>query len=422
MDFLATPCARPSRCDHEDNNIGYKEDLGILHAGHQSFLKIPRAITEQYRNITKMTVDNNHLTELPQPELLPFLEELDCSHNKLTHIPGYKLKHLTANHNLLQNYYHISSTVVELCVSENPNIRLLPAPLCKLLMADTCKIKSFDITNFPRLEILSLRENLLTKITGGDNGCMQELDVANNSLSHVPHFKNLSHLDISHNKFKEIPHCRNLEILFAHNNIITHLPITMTCIKQLNVSQNLIKDLPRYPSLNTLIMDHNLCERARLGDHVEFAELSHNRLTEFNPRNLRECNLSHNNLRILHPGANLDVLNISHNPLMINYHMIDNVSNLRMSWRQFYSVYSKLHQHRRIVFMKHHISGKDLERCGVPKEYSKEFAEFFNRENVSEYENIYPELASAIPSLGTVDQVRNMIQSCCSFSLTISPV
>lgn len=258
--------SRPSR--YPDQAGGYQD---ITHYSSQSkeldisYQKLKRIDPSHHRVFARLTalyLDHNSLTSLPPPELLPNLQDLDCTSNQILEIPLYpSLQRLVARENCLKsctNYDASSLTYFD--VSYNPGFRFeIHLPHCQYLIATDCQMTTFDLSLVTRIKYLDLSSNRIKRINGQSS---------------------LLELAITDNKMTELPETPNLICLFASKNRLTQVP-ELPHLTTLEISYNLLTHLPSYPSLTRLSADHNMIEKVGSYPRLKEIDLSHNAIPSF---------------------------------------------------------------------------------------------------------------------------------------------
>jgi len=269
----------------------YDEKENCLDIGYQMLIRIDLKLYPKISNISKLLVDYNNITVLPPSSLLPHLQELSCSSNKLSSIPYYpKLYFLNVSKNFLTNLiYYDMSNLDYLDVSFNKDFDLnITLPYCKKLFITDCNLKSFNIKILPQL---------------------QYLDIENNKLDFLNSHNCLLELNIKNNVFSELSEYPSLEILFADYNKIQTLN-TFTNLKKVTISNNNLVSIDHQPNINSLIADHNKITKIGNFPHIKTIDLSYNKITQFEiSNNIVQCYLHFNEMTLLKiPNLNLALL------------------------------------------------------------------------------------------------------------------
>jgi len=222
----------------------------ILDCSNNKLTHLPENMN--FTNLRELNCNNNNLTYLPITMNFPKLKELYCRHNNLSYLPKTthlsNLEILICNHNQIT---HLPDTMdlpnLKELYCQNNNLTYLP-----------------DNMNLPNLEKLNLDNNNLIHLP--ENMIFPNLQVLycrNNNLRQLPNNMNLlklQHLNCSNNKLIYLPltiNLPNLEILYCYGNQLKYLPKNMYFpnLYYLDCSRNKLRHLPKiinFPNLNFL--------------------------------------------------------------------------------------------------------------------------------------------------------------------------
>lgn len=202
----------------------------------------PRLKFRRMRNLRRLNLDNNVLSDITSITKLKTLRELRANNNLLGSITPdisklTKLRLLYLDNNQLTSLPDSIGRLKSLCVLRlnNNNIESLPDAICSL----------------HQLQVLELRANLLSSLP-----------------ENIKELENLAKLDISNNKLTSLPNelvkCNRLTHLNAHNNLLESIPAKfgqLSRLLTLNLSDNRLINLPadigKLTSLTELDLSHN---------------------------------------------------------------------------------------------------------------------------------------------------------------------
>lgn len=208
----------------------------------------------ELKNLKKLTISSNSISQLPDLSSLSNLEYLDCSSNRLLEIPESvfsltKLKTLNFgfNHNIkiVSEKIHQLEDLESLQINNN-EIESLPQELSQLK-----NLLLLDVSGNPLKKHLEIIAKLpkLTSLDISINTCKEEQMSIPNSIANL---KTLNYLDMSDCNLKDIPACigelPNLEYLnLEKNEIETIDPAvgSLSNLATLNLSSN--KNLSAIP-------------------------------------------------------------------------------------------------------------------------------------------------------------------------------
>jgi Leucine-rich repeat (LRR) protein len=240
--------------DQYTNTIYHDKEENYLDLGYQLFKSLP-VFQASWKNITKLLIDHNQLTDLP-PDLT-FLEELNCSHNRLTQIPFYpQLIFLNLAHNRVKNLsaYHYSRLQYLDC-SSNVHIHLdFYLPYCTQLYVMDCQLSEFHFLQYPKLEILDIEKNNLSQLSGADT--IIEINAQHNQIKKLGIFHKLKNLMIDYNQLtwlETYPELVYLTISFNHLTYISYQPL----LERLIAHNNQLVKLASYPKITYLDISYN---------------------------------------------------------------------------------------------------------------------------------------------------------------------
>ncbi|CAI2161792.1 6324_t:CDS:2 [Funneliformis geosporum] len=202
----------------------------------------PRLKFRRMKNLRRLNLDNNVLSDVTSITKLKTLRELRANNNLLGSISTdisklAKLRLLYLDSNQLTSLPDSIGRLKSLCVLRlnNNNVEGLPAAICSL----------------HQLQVLELRSNLLSSLP-----------------ENIKELENLAKLDISNNKLTSLPNelvkCNRLTHLNAHNNLLESIPSKfgqLSRLLTLNLRENRLINLPadigKLTSLTELDLSHN---------------------------------------------------------------------------------------------------------------------------------------------------------------------
>ncbi|CAG8562792.1 12929_t:CDS:2 [Funneliformis caledonium] len=202
----------------------------------------PRLKFRRMKNLRRLNLDNNVLSDVTSITKLKTLRELRANNNLLGSITSdisklAKLRLLYLDSNQLTSLPDSIGRLKSLCVLRlnNNNVESLPDAICSL----------------HQLQVLELRSNLLSSLP-----------------ENIKELENLAKLDISNNKLTSLPNelvkCHRLTHLNAHNNSLESIPAKfgqLSRLLTLNLRENRIINLPadigKLTSLTELDLSHN---------------------------------------------------------------------------------------------------------------------------------------------------------------------
>lgn len=260
----------------------------------------------QMTSLKRLSFDFNQIQEIPS-ELgqLTQLEELSFTRNQIREIP----EELSALNRLLT-----------FDLEDNRFMERFPVVLThltqiqQLSLAHVPEVDWNVILNMKNLTFLLLENIPLVQIPPGIGLLVQlkDLHLAKTNLVNLPPelkiLTRLEELHISHNFITELPILVQLRILDVTDNDLTEFPTEMTNLTNLNISENLISELPT--DIGKLV-------------RLEVLDVSYNNLTELpdelgNLVNLKELNLEENIISELQPEIG-HLTNLTRLNLFANY-------------------------------------------------------------------------------------------------------
>jgi Leucine-rich repeat (LRR) protein len=277
--------------------------------------------------LARFDVSHNQLSFLPScvfDGTLPWLEEVDCSHNKLKALwseddnrpssDRNRLKTINASYNMLSelplHLFQIPS--LETLIASHNDLSDLPGSDMLLetsgTWSDTDSNEAIEncwlCTRLKHLDVSHNHIRLLPEMFGYTLH-LRRLDVAYNNIKAIPRSLSKAHFleqaDLSHNRlglcpdpsnFSSLP--RSIQRLNVSNNELDCIPhdvVSITSLQLLNCAGNLIASLPckqhwRLPHLKSLILrDNKVTGITAFPDSfsksLTFLDMSNNRLKKF---------------------------------------------------------------------------------------------------------------------------------------------
>lgn len=293
-------CRFDSSSKNPNNNVFFDPILNRLDLGYNYFKTI--TITAHCSNtslVQTLQVSNNLLSSLPSPTLIPNMTELDCSYNRLQHIPFYPALinlYCSCNDELKSLSNYNASKLKKLFSSLNRQLDLsVYLPYLTELYLESCNLTQLNISFFPQLQLLDLANNTITHLADHHN--IKELVIKNNSLTFLSNYPNATMIDCSHNQIKSITMSPSLIKLLANHNKLTILP-SSTSLQYADVSFNKITNVGNQLAMMTLFINNNY-------KNVIMGSMP----------NLKELDVSFNCLHSLELTSHLDILNCQFNNL-----------------------------------------------------------------------------------------------------------
>lgn len=298
---------------YPDNNNSYidttyyDEEEKYLDLGFQRLKFLNPTSYPNFSFIVQLYIDHNNLTELPQPSLLPHLEELTCASNNLQSIPYYpKLIFLNISKNKITKLSHYQNSLLQYfdcSYNENfePNFSL---PHCKQLYIDNTNLAHINLKLFPKLEIL---------------------DCENNRLTNIMESNTLLEINVQHNLFTSLPSFPKIIRIMADHNKITSLN-TYPELLSLTITYNKLVKIDAQPKLKKIIANNNYIENIGSMPKLRVIDFGQNKLEHFDfPIGVRYVSIQFNPISKLHIGN--DVL--------------QNIKELQINFESYRHIYSK---------------------------------------------------------------------------------
>lgn len=271
----------------------------------------------KFMNLKTLDISRNNLSNLPDiSKITPNLETLDCSHNKLVELANLpkSLKDLNARYNNLESLPDLNSicpilTTLNLSFNKISSIPLLPATLVNFLGFEN-EIVKFEPVEAPDLQRVLIGHNHLIEIPQITSNSLKEYNISFNKLISIDQNcipDSIEALDVSNNYITEIPEelfkFNMLKILYIHNNQIQRIPksIESSNIKKINISMNLLRELPDNLPHSLQLLNVSFCKLTSLPQSLETLE------------HLNEIVISHNEIDNIPLIPNLKVFRATHN-------------------------------------------------------------------------------------------------------------
>lgn len=260
----------------------YDSKEGSLDLGYQKLRQIHVKDYPQFALVTKLFVDHNELTQLPDPQFLPNLEYLTCKANNLMSIPLYpKLKFLNIAENCIKSCSHYNSSQLEYFdCSHNPDFSFdLQLPICQHLYMEHINLKALNLALVPSLLYVDISNNQLARLEGTAPQ-LKELAVSRNNLTQIAStsYPKLEVLIADHNSITELQTFPLLQTLTIDNNDLTHIA-AQPRLTRLSASYNNIKSIGLTPVLEHVDLAWNQLRVFDLPTTIEHATLYFNPLT-----------------------------------------------------------------------------------------------------------------------------------------------
>lgn len=301
--------ARSSRFPRKDedyiNTTYYDDAERYLDIGYQKLRRLK--YYQEFNKLTKLFVDNNELVELPDAALVPCLEELTCSGNKLKDIPFYPyLNFLNVSSNQITKFdkYHNSRLTFFDCSYNSGFIFNFVLPACTQLYINNNDLSGIDLNLTPNLKVLDCSYNLLKTINGGSISLLIEIDAQHNQLIELPLWPNLIRLTANNNE---------IQLLQSYPNLIAA-----------NVANNKIIRIFDQPSLKKLIANNNNISKIGVMNNLELIDFSYN------------------NLPSIHMPKNAEYVSLQFNPLKsvdLNNDVLKSIKELQVSYEAYQHIY-----------------------------------------------------------------------------------
>ncbi len=331
---------------------------------------VPTEITN-LPSLSRLKLENNQLTSLPDLSPLSSLTQLYCHNNQLTSLPGLSslssLAVLYCSNNPLASLPDLSqlSNLASLWCN-NTQLTSLP-DLSSLSNLQTLYCAFNQLSSFPDLSSLSNLRNLwcrhneltslpdLSLLTN-----LRSLSFDNNQLTSLPDLStlsNLTELSCQNNQLTSLPDLStstNLTSLQCHNNQLTALPdlLALTNLTRLFCPNNQLTNLPDLSTLSNLTelscYNNQLTNLPDLShaENLTILQCHQNLLTSLpnfpqtNLTNLRCSNNQLTSLPDLSQASNLTILWCSHNQLtsLPNLSALTNLTILNCEGNQLTSL------------------------------------------------------------------------------------
>jgi len=221
------------------DDINDNEDIIKIDCSNNKLTHLPENMN--FSNLKSLNCSGNKLTHLPENMNFPNLKSLDCSSNNLTHLPENmnfpNLKSLDCSSN---NLTHLP---------ENMNFPKLQKLYCRYNKLT----KLPENMNFPKLKFFWCFNNNLTQLPENMNfPNLQIFYCENNNLTHLPenmNFPKLKFFWCFNNNLTQLPenmNFPNLQIFYCENNNLTHLRENMNFpnLQRFNCYNNKLTQLP----------------------------------------------------------------------------------------------------------------------------------------------------------------------------------
>ena len=319
--------------------------------------QIPHVICS-FKNLTKVNLRDNCITELPDQFCQLNLEKLNVADNPLNQLPESfrnfvnlkdldlssinfgeipsqildlaNIERLTVKNNALENLpesWEKCINIKHLELSENL-LRTLPESASQLQVLEELHLKSCCLSEFPNvllnlsaLHTLNMQENLITELPDNFQSLdVKSLNLRSNLISHLPDSlstqSRLQEIDVSSNRLTEFPSVtfklRNLKNLILDDNYISELPQKWNGLHlvKLSLGRNPLVKIDNSP-LNEIKYIVSLSLTSCLLHNIPtyFSLFS-----EMSKLDLSENNLTANDITVFPP--NLTRLVLDNNPLI----------------------------------------------------------------------------------------------------------
>lgn len=283
-DYFEFKRARSSRFPRIDeinyiNTTHYDEVEQYLDIGYQKLKFLNLGRYPELKFIIKLFVDHNELTQLPNPQYLPLLEELTCTENKLSEIPYYpNLNFLNISHNRIIrcSQYHDSHLKYFDCSYNMGFIFDFYLPKCTQLFINNNNLRSIHLSLVPKLEILDCSHNYLVSIAGAPY--LLELDIQYNNIISLPQWAKLSILTANNNRLRFMLSYPCLTTAIVSYNILVKIDDQIS-LKKIIANNNDIRTVGAMPKLEIIDFSCNQLKSIGLPSKAEFVSLQFNPLT-----------------------------------------------------------------------------------------------------------------------------------------------
>jgi len=257
-------------------NIKSHPELGNIRSlfiDHNNLTELPSP--EHMPHLVELSCSNNKLTHIP---LYPKLEFLNISHNRITTLDiyhGSKLDYIDCSFNMGFVFTPKLKRCTQLYINDTSlrEINLSLLPMLELLDCSNNKLSTIgkhdallelniqynsilDLPIYPKLRILMADNNLMTKlrsypvlysVTASYNNLssvdsqpkLKKLIATHNTIEKINDLPLLKLMDLSHNKIKEISLSDKIQYASIHFNPIDHLKLgqnVMNTIRELQIS------------------------------------------------------------------------------------------------------------------------------------------------------------------------------------------
>lgn len=208
-------------------------DLKCMELTDDTFPVIPHNIVQ---NAKYVFLSENNLTKIPsQISTFKNIDVLDMSYNNI------------------QNISMLPSTLLELCIRDNPLTQInVNQKISNMMLFDCANCKLSNIPNiFVNLKTLMCGNNKLTSINGFVN--LKKLICDSNQISNVTNCPNLEYLDCNKNKINELPdNMPKLGHLICSDTNLSTLPYNSP-LKSIEVFHTDITKLHYIPTLGEFL-------------------------------------------------------------------------------------------------------------------------------------------------------------------------
>jgi hypothetical protein len=159
--------------------------------------------------IKNITIINNKLNKIFYLNTLSYLVFLDLSQNDLTEIPSLPENLLTfiATHNKIKEITNLNSKLVDLNLSNNLLSEMCNIPhSIEFINISRNMIKLIDLSPFIKLKVFKAYNNKIELIIGPISSYIEVFDVFNNELEKIPDIGlEIKEIDLSNNDLKILP-------------------------------------------------------------------------------------------------------------------------------------------------------------------------------------------------------------------------
>ena len=159
--------------------------------------------------VTNISIINNKINKIFNLEVLSNLVFIDLSQNNITEIPPLPENLLTfiATHNKIKQIRNLNAKLRDLNLSNNLITEMTNVPLTiESINISRNQIKIVDLSPFERLKVFKAYNNVIEIIIGPLASDIEVFDVFNNFLQQIPDIGNkIKEMDLSNNDFKILP-------------------------------------------------------------------------------------------------------------------------------------------------------------------------------------------------------------------------